>query len=391
MAISSGTHAVGTLAAFNALSPAEQALYTNRYDTFTLFAADIAVGGLTGDMNAVQISDITENAMVNFTAGTAGLNNFIMTIKSNNPHNGNPLSGHKWNINHNGPSCLLDPGNGSFVLEDLYLKRLVAAGGNAWDIEVSAYPIGFTHNVRLNRLLIDGNDLSIGYLSYNTLVGGLSDGVYIVSNCKMWGVKPFGTTSGIEDDGGCGSQIENCTIVGSGSAFNAGYGLSIVRRLLGLGWDYLSQPVIRNTVVYGFNQDFKSWSGVNKPLEDAIAQNCASGDTSLSTETWGTGTGNNHDSITPSQEFASQTDTDPNFLFLKDGTISPDFSADKLSGRASLKVQFTPSLAMQDGTVILGQHGTTPQYASQDISGFDRPGDDNLFSIGCHEEQFVLI
>lgn len=91
--------------------------------------------------------------------------------------------------------------------------------------------------------------------------------------------------------------------------------------------------------------------------------------------------------IVPADAFVSVDRTNPLWLKLPAGSASAKGSASPVRGKAPLEVQFNSTLNFNSDS-ILGQTGMRPTLQQTDISGNERPGDDNLYSIGAEEIQY---
>lgn len=97
------------------------------------------------------------------------------------------------------------------------------------------------------------------------------------------------------------------------------------------------------------------------------------------------------DNIVLADEFISVDDTNPKFLYLRNspGTRECVAAANPLRGNAPLSVNFSSNLVIErPGAGQLAAAGRATSYATTDIEGLPRPGEDGQYSIGAHEFQY---
>lgn len=114
--------------------------------------------------------------------------------------------------------------------------------------------------------------------------------------------------------------------------------------------------------------------------------NCADDDGSL--QTTGGNIINCVSNIIPSDEYESTDHTSDKWLNLIKGTASLNGNASPIRGKAPLEVDFNASVLFQGYAPNLGQGGIASTLQDTDISGYGRPGVDDRYSIGAHEQQY---
>jgi hypothetical protein len=122
--------------------------------------------------------------------------------------------------------------------------------------------------------------------------------------------------------------------------------------------------------------------------ENPTFENCADDDGSL---LYGSGIANN---IVPADEFYSLNDGQRLFLGLaNDGTKFLVITPTPDRGKAPLEVKFTGAPDFNYGSMgpVLPTGGTTPDYATTDLRGNARPGEDGKISMGVDEAIFSWV
>ncbi len=180
--------------------------------------------------------------------------------------------------------------------------------------------------------------------------------------------------------------FENITV------YNCGRGAGAPATKYGIGMHHGIQRYasLKNVVsfrdagVTGKDWTMKSYDGSAPDYQ--LVENCADSDGTLA---GGTDIQNN---IVPADEFQSLDDTESNFLELKRGEAEMVITANPRRGQAPLPVNFTANVEYRPGATVLGQSGIEPVYVGAvDISGEAIPGEDGLYSIGAHEQQYEWI
>lgn len=246
---------------------------------------------------------------------------------------------------------------GTFILDNCYLKNgRISIRGNNNTTYFNAYVY--------NNFFRDAD------LYFIDTVGGCSMGTYAVYNNKFFitGATKAALTIETSPDWPPGvymAYVENNSIYGGDHC------IELITS--GTAW------TIRNNVLC---------NAVNADITADVSSvvtyaNNADSDNSLPAHT-GKLTG-----IT-SADFVSVDPDSSDFLRLaNDGHKKLAASAEPVRGQAPLICQFTPDVEFDYGSMgALAYSGAAPTYATTDIEGNERPGEDGLYSIGCHEAQF---
>lgn len=352
---------------------------------------------LGNDYEFKQISDITEDAWPD------------TTVNANKIH----LNGHSikfycpWNDSHQGDPTrgyvtYLSGGQGQFrahfflddlhtsVLryENLYFRQIT---NNDEQLFLPAIRDGVGDRT-LQLLTCYCNDILVrGYATHSSIALMAPDGevIYRISNCKLWNTE-YGLytpatvlTPILPYDGRVNrNEFENITVFDTAPpAFNGAIqtrGTNVNQRICNFRNCCSIQAFLN-----------RSWTPTVASNMNYI-YNGANDDGSIAAMVW---TGANNavdcipDPIVPADAFISLDDTNENFLKLIAGNVTAEGTADKSRGKAPLEVAFKSNINFNSPS-ILGKTGMKPTLQLKDISGNERPGDDNLYSIGAEELQY---
>ena len=299
------------------------------YSTRSGAYADIA--NLTGPLTFQQNSAVTETATATITENLAG-NTF--KDESLSVHNGNPNLGHKTtystvNINQISIQC---EGSGTFELDRLYNTR--SASCNVADLIFTAITTEFT--AKIHHLLADGANLG-----ENAFWWGDSTPI-----CHMWSSKFYDFKASATDIFDGNASGYNASTIVENIVIRTTNGNKSCIDARGSSCTFRNVAVIPSGTGLGF-----------KDIASATGRNTASTDATNTDGSWSVGSGN-VSSITAANEFESLTDTNAQFLDLK-----------------------------QDGTSTLDTAGVAPAITenTKGSRGNARPGTDAVTSIGSDE------
>ena len=118
------------------------------------------------------------------------------------------------------------------------------------------------------------------------------------------------------------------------------------------------------------------------------AFNCADTDGSLSTAVWIDRT-DCISNIVAADEFASLVDTDNDYLFLKLGAVTADWTREP-AGNVNVGdvIKFDPEVTITPGATVLHNSGIAPTLQSVDITGQAIPNSQGEYPIGAHIQEY---
>ena len=290
MAITSGTHTIGS---------------GGDYATLNAFTSDI--GTQTGNLTGQFISDSTISSLTYFSHDMA---NFNMTLEADNDHAGVIADAHNITIanNNNGihPAGALMTNEGDFEIKGFRMTRTVAvSSSNKSLIAMHTYPGNYrVHHMFLDGGGVNGNGINIKERGPNERQ---------VWSCLIWDCN----FQGIRKEGGTGGdyEIENVTIRNSGD-----HGVEI-----GSG----DGEVVNNCAVF---------SNTNSDIEITSA-GTTTGDNNATTDDTADDfntQNNNNINLTESDQVESTTDTDSDFMHPKStGVLTDGGKAPTISGNTT--------------------------------------------------------
>ena len=247
------------------------------FATGALYSGD--VGTLTGNIKGTWETVTTETAIIRTNTN---LTSFIATLDSNTPPDGDPTGGLIISINHASDGIrLTDQGPGTYLVENIYLKRTMASGTNARLINTSASATGYTFKFRDS--LVDENNLA-----------GRGVGLFEGNNIEqIFNIKVFRSTSRAFtiSASNVASRLENCTIIDNSNT----------------GINFGSQTkTVKNITFVNVTTNIASGS-------NATTVNCGTDKASV-----GAGTDTNPQvNVTPGDEYVSQSEASSDFCKLK--------------------------------------------------------------------------
>ena len=375
-------YAIGSVAAWGALTASEQAYYTGgRFDDL---ASARAVMGWTmlDDVIMELISDITTTIpQIMYT--DCDIYSYVVQSRVN--PDGNPNEGYFIYVAHNADGIRHTPNintNHVGTFKDFKIKRTI-------NTLVPNYLIGSGTNtagtgnidILLKNLLIDNNNLGEFGLRAN-ITNTTGDFSFVVKNCKLWGHQVSGINYATYNTSDPTKHpiIENCTI-------NNDLAVSIgISNELALPAAERYPLTVKNTVSHS-----ASLGGADWDVEDSTAPGagyvnvtyCADSDNSLA---YGT---NNTNNIVPANEFWSLDDTNDNFLFLKEGAVTADWTREP-AGNVNVGdvIKFDPEVILTPGALQLSSGGTIPTEGALDITGKAIPSKKDEYPIGCHVQEY---
>lgn len=326
---------------------------------------------LTNDYGFAQVGNCTEIGW----PGWPNLNlnghyvKFFCPFESG--HQGDPTKGYK--ITVNGPSLAFrgeGPISSQFIFDGLYFDKIDNINQNL--LELGSWWAASTTNVQTYILR------NIIFKSTNpTAAGGRAIkptstqyNAFKFFNLKF---KLFNQAICSQIGGGIAADhiIENVTIdeCGEGISWSG----------IGQAWD------IRNSVCV--NCLTNGWGALGGGGNNNL-YNCADDDNSMAAS--GANLINCKPNIIPADEFQSTDITNSDWLKLKEGNASLDGGASPTKGKYPLKVGFNANVLFQDYAPNLGKNGAAPSISDNDtdIAGKPRPGYDDAYSIGAHEQQY---
>jgi hypothetical protein len=177
-AVTSGTYTFGT---------------ASDYANGVAAAADAGTqtGALTFNIN----SDISDNALVNFTHNSDG---FDFSVGSTSPHGGDVTAGYVYSVAHSSHGIAMNlTGAGLYNISDFYIKRTVSASSTTRGLVIntnSGSPT-FIHEMFLDGdglggagLTMTNNNTAYDRAAYNCVIWDCDFGIYANSNGNSKGV-----------------------------------------------------------------------------------------------------------------------------------------------------------------------------------------------------------
>lgn len=360
------------------------------------FAAAInaidAAGGLTNNTKLLQISDVNEDIP---HVGDLNCNGYTLYLDSNNPHRGNPNSGHTIYLTTINTGLKISADN-TINVRNLKIKNTVIPSSYFTFLNIDQ-PLS-SGSFFVDNILIVGLNRS----QERGLRIGRNSSYYRATNIKIYNCGDcgfLGDYSGVRYAGEFRGRktIENMTVYNcgrSGGSYRTGIFLKSDNRPAWPNSAY--NHTCRNVVSVngGVNGDyyFKDSLPITGDGAYDMLYNCADSDGSLIANANlkdGLTVEDQVGNITPADEFESLDDTNDRFLFLPRGKKYGNMTAAPTAGRKPLKVQFNSAVRYDELSNRLAKGGTKPLYAGNtDIAGVSRPAGDGSYSIGCHQCEY---
>lgn len=325
-------------------------------DLDAAWTALIGASPLADDYTLTQVGNCTEAA---WGAGTVNTNGFNVTITNQSRPLGNPLTGNRILVQADMSLVFTVSGGGEVLIEQLYIiQNQLNAGGATNAVFLTAN--GTT--ARIDGCLIQGRSTAQFQWTGLTLSSDAT-GIAIGTNIKVWNCYIGVQIATIGPVVVC----ENLTI------YENNFGISIV---------FSGTRTIRNCVTCAnVTSDYNLVGGTDPTFEY-----CADSDGTLPEHT------GRVQNIVPANEFFSTSTANSRFLDLFDGTANQaGFTATPNEGKAPLEVRFSANIQYDPVAEQLSRSGIAPTYATVDIAGNARPGEDGQYSIGAHEVQYTEV
>jgi len=383
-------YAIGSVAAWGALSAAEQAYYTGgRVDDINAVVADHG-DPMSDDVTMETLDE--EIIFVGIQTFFRDCGAFRWIFQAKTYHYGDPTQGNWISINHNTTGifawCAFNQ-NMTGTIRNIKIRgvyTLATVAGSAL-INLGGGTLNSNTELLVENCLCDGGNVAANRHKVGIGLNGTSSGgTYnvVVKNTKVYRHLSYGF-----DIVGFGSDkkgpiLENVSIDNNGEGVVNPFGIRnnqfpanvppvTLRNVvsfnagLGIGTDYVIVPATEPILDPGVN----------------VIENIADSDASAPA---GTGVLNN---IVPANEFQSTDPTNANYLRLKLGSVTADWTREP-AGNVNVgdKIKFDPEVTLTPGAASLGDGGTVPTLITEDIAGEAIPSKNGEYPIGCHVQEY---